>query len=226
MTVTYSSTAPGRYSGVEIDDEFTAVGWQTAGHRVGRFRRSLSATEQEALAGGLHTARDAGVPPSAGGARRPGAVTERVRADDLPDLAVTGDPPAGFAPLVDALRALLEDLAESPVAAVELMVTGSPPRAALHHVGDEPMAVRMADLTVRATVFGPDSAIVDSATHAVDPPDVGDEIGPGWALTLADDLGVPAVPTGGFATVTVGRPELDVLGDGVLRPVEWGWMSE
>jgi hypothetical protein len=26
--------------------------------------------------------------------------------------------------------------------------------------------------------------------------------------------------------VSVGGAELDVRGDGVLRPVEWGWMSE
>ena len=148
MTVMYTSTAPGRYAGIEIDDEFTAVGWQTAGHRVGRFRRALSTKEQRTLAAALRTARDAGPAPTAAGPRRPGAVTERVAASELPDLTVTGDPPAGFVPLVDALRGLLEDLAGSPVAAVELTVTGSPARARLGHVGHEPLAVRMADLTV------------------------------------------------------------------------------
>ncbi len=226
MTVRYTSTAPGRFAGVEIDDEATAFAWQTAGHRVGRFGRPLSVKERARLDRALRAARKATPATAPAGARRPGGSTEQVTADGLPDLIVTGTPPAGFGKLVDHLRRLLEVLAENPLAAVELEIVGSPPGAALRHVGDEPVDVRIGALTVRATVFDDGSAIVYSADETVDAAGVGDRLKPGWRLSLAGDLGLPAIPPAGFATVTVGGAELDVLGDGVLRPVEFGWTSQ
>lgn len=230
MRLTYSSTAPGRFAGVEIAEDGTASAWQTAGHRVGRFRRPLTTAESTGLMEAVRAARDAGPPPPASGPRRPGGVVERISADDLPDLTVTDDPPAAVAALAEQVRALLEDLARSPVAAIELTVTGRPSGVRLGHVGDDPMTLRSAGLTVEAAVFDGDGGLADTASRTVpsglDGGETGSEVGPGWALPLTDDLGVPEVPDGGYLTVTVGGAELDVRGDGVLRPVEWGWMSE
>jgi hypothetical protein len=116
------------------------------------------------------------------------------------------------------------------VAAIELTVTGHPSQVRLGHVGDDPMTLRSAELTVEAAVFDEDGGLADTASRTVpsgqDAGEAGAEIGPGWALPLTEDLGVPGVPDGGYLTVSVGGAELDVRGDGVLRPVEWGWMSE
>jgi hypothetical protein len=145
-------------------------------------------------------------------------------------VTVSDDPPAAVAALAELVRALLEDLAQSPVAAIELTVTGHPSQVRLGHVGDDPMTLRSAELTVEAAVFDEDGGLADTASRTVpsgqDAGEAGAEIGPGWALPLTEDLGVPGVPDGGYLTVSVGGAELDVRGDGVLRPVEWGWMSE
>lgn len=228
MTIRYVTTSPGprpQSYGVEIGDDFTALGWQTFGDRVGRFRRALTATERQAVERALDAARVAGPTPPAGGPRRPGATTERIIADGV-DLVVGDDTPAGATGLVDRLRDLQADLADSPVAAVELEVTAPPLGGRLRHVGAEPIAVRVASLTVSVAVFGPDNALVDTVDRTVGASVVGDLIKSGWTLTLADDLGAPPVPAGGFLTVTVGGAELDVLADGILRAVEWGWVSE
>jgi hypothetical protein len=84
----------------------------------------------------------------------------------------------------------------------------------------------MATLTLQATLFDRDSAIVDSATHTVDASDADGEVGSGWSHPLADNLGLAAPRKGGFLTVTVGTAEVDALGDGVLRSAEFSWMTE
>jgi hypothetical protein len=222
---------PPQSSGIEIGDDGRAAAWATSGHRVGRFARELSGSERAALERALAAAQDAGDPPAprpAGQAVRPGGATEQLTADGLPDVVLDAhqEPPPGFEDLVQLMRALREDLAGSPVAAIELEVSGSSLGARLRHVGSEPVAVRMAMLTVQATLFGPDSALVDSATHTVDASGAGSQVGPGWSLPLADDLGLAPPRNGGFLTVTVGTPEVDSLGDGVLRPAELTWMTE
>ena len=59
---------------VEIDDESTALGWQTAGHRVGRFCRGPVGKERKVLAGALRIARGADPAPTAGAARAAGVL--------------------------------------------------------------------------------------------------------------------------------------------------------
>jgi hypothetical protein len=159
---------------------------------------------------------------------RPDGVTERISADGLPDVVLEppADPPAGYADLLALLRALRDDDTESPLAAIELDVTGPPLRARLRHVGSEPLAVRLGTLTLEATLFGADSTLLDSATVSVDASGEGAEVGPGWSLAIAHDLAVAGPANGGFLAVTVGTPEVDVYGDGVLHPVELGWMAE
>ncbi len=92
-------------------------------------------------------------------------------------------------------------------------------------LGREPVPVRLGRLTVAATLFDADSAIVDHTEHTVDAALDG-PVGPGWELPLVDDLGIAEPRTGGFLTVTVAAPEVDALGDGVLRRLELAWMLE
>jgi hypothetical protein len=219
-------------SGLEVDDAGTAVAWKDYGHRVGRFSRELSAGERAALERALAAAAAAGDPGAApGGPLHPGGATERLTADGLPDVVLQphAEPPPGLGDVVELLRGLREELTESPVAALELEVAGTPLRARLRHVGSQPLTVRLGTLTMQATLFGPDSTLLDSATVTVDAAGetrgIG-EIGPGWSLSLTDDLAMPPPAKGGFLTVTVGTPEVDVWADGVLHGVELSWMDE
>ena len=158
----------------------------------------------------------------------PSVSREQLAADGLPAVVLHGHapPPRGFGDLVDLLVKLREELSDSPVAAIELDVAGSPLSARLRHVGSEPVSVRLGALTLQATLFDEDSAIVDTATHSVEPDAVDGPVGTGWELPLVDDLGLAAPRKGGFLTVTVGRAEVDSLGDGVLRPAEFSWIIE
>jgi hypothetical protein len=233
MTVRLTRTSNGpqaQWQGIEIDDGGHAASWQTSGNRVGRFARDLSAPERQALDRALAAAGDADAPaaPDPAQAQRPSGTTEQLTADGLPDVVLDAHetPPEGFGDLVRLLLTLREKLADSPMAAIELEVDGSPLGARLRHVGFEPVAVRMATLTLQATLFDRDSAIVDSATHTVDASDADGKMGPGWSHPLTDDLGLAAPREGGFLTVTVGTAEVDALGDGVLRSAEFSWMTE
>ena len=220
--------APQSWS-LAIDGAHLTAG-QDFGHRAGRFARELSAAEQADLERAIAAAAGARAPSAPGTDRplRPEGVTEWISADGLPDVGFDphAEPPAGYGELLQLLRALREDLAESPVAALELDVTGPPLRARLRHAGTEPLAVRLGPLTLQATLFGPDSTLLDSATVTVDAPGETDEVGPGWSLPLTDDLAIPGPAEGGFLTVTVGTPSVDVYGDAVLHPVELSWMAE
>jgi hypothetical protein len=234
MTVRFTRTshgAPRQSLGIEIDDDGHVLSWQTSGHRVGRFARELSASERPALERALAAARDADPPAASDPAApvRPSGATEQLTADGLPDvvLKTPAPPPPGFGELIELLRTLREDLADDPVAAIELDVEdGAPLRARLRHVGSEAVAVRAGTVTVQATSYGRDSAVVDTATHTIDASGVDGPVEAGWELPLADDLGLAAAPRGGFRVVTVGTLEVDVLGDGVLRPAELSWMDE
>lgn len=232
MTIRLTRTAQGappQSTGIEIDDDGHVTGWQTSGHRVGHFAHDLTARERKALQRSLTHAQQSDASTDAPGRpKRPSGAIEQLAADGLPDVVFDphGSVPPGVADLVRRLLAIREELAENPVAAIELAVDGSPLGARLRHVGIEPVAVRMATLTVRATLFGRDSAVVDSVTHSVDASGVQSPVGSGWTLPLADDLGLAAPRKGGFLTVTVGSPEVDALGDGVLRPAEFSWMTE
>ena len=234
MTVRLTRTAYGRrpnqFSSLEIDDEGRATAWQNTGQQVGRFSRTLSAEERETLDRALARARDAvsGVPadppPSV---RPPSGVTEGVVADGGIDVALnTGSPPPGLEDLVALLVAVRDDLDDYPVAALALEVTGPPYVAALLHAGSEPLAVRLGLLTVKGAVLDEDDVVLDRTSLRVDAANVDGPVGPGWTLPLAGDLGLALPPTGGFLTLTVGTPEVDVQGDGVLQPTELGWMTE
>lgn len=228
MTVRYMCTTPGPHgqsSGVEIDDDFVAAGWQTDGGTVGRFGRPLDRAERDGLVRALTAARRAEPAPPAGGPRRPGAGTERIIADGV-DLTVTDEVDPAAVELVERVRELAERLTGSPVAAIVLDVDGPPWTVRLRHAGETDLTVRAAALTVSTTVFGPDSEILDSTEHIVERAADDDRAGPGWTLDLVENGDGAAVPAGGFAAVTVTGAQADVRGDGIVREVEWGWVSE
>jgi hypothetical protein len=229
MTIRLTRTAHGRRPqslGLEIDDDGRATSWQNVGHRVGRFARALSAEEQQALQRALIAARGA-EPETAdpSGPISPSGVTEALVAEGLDLVLDTRSPPRGLGDLVGLLMTFRENLTDHPAAALELAVVGPPYRAALRHVGNDSLTVRLGSLTVKGTAFDEDDAIADQTVVTVDAA-VDGPIGPGWTLPLAADLGLTAPRSGGFLTVTVGTPEVDVLGDAVLRPTELGWMTE
>ena len=233
MTVRLTRTSHGTLpesAGIEIDDNGRATGWQTSGNRVGRFARDLTAQEQVALDRALTSARgaDAPAPPDPNAPKPPSGATEQLIADELPGVVLDdlATPPPGFKKLVRLLLSLRDDLVDSPLAAIELAVDGPPFRAELRHVGSEPVRVRIGTLTVLATLFKRNSAIEDSKTYTVDASEVEGPLWPGWTLPLVDELGIDTPRKGRFLTVSVGTPEVDALGDGVLRSVEFSWMTE
>jgi hypothetical protein len=234
MTIRLTRTSHGTpplSMGIEIDDAGRAAGWQTSGNRVGRFAHSLSERELKALDRALAAAKEAEIeaaPDSASQVQPPSGAVEQLTANGLPDLVLDAHekPPAGFKDLVKLLRKLREKLADSPVAAIELSVAGPPFDAQLRHVGQQSVTVRMGTLSVKATLFKRDSSIADSKTYTVDASGVDGPVGPGWTLPLVDDLAIDAPGKGRFLTVSVGAPEVDALGDGVLRSAQFVWMSE
>ena len=88
------------------------------------------------------------------------------------------------------------------------------------------MAVRLGPLTVKGTVLDEDNASSTGRAPAWTPgTSTGRSARAGrfrWPMTWAWRL----PRTGGFLTLTVGTPEVDILGDGVLQPTELGWMIE
>ncbi len=212
---------------LEIDGDRASCA-QASGQRVGRFARSLSTRERRALDRALAAAASAEPPAPPAGPFRPSGTVEQLIGDGLPELVLdsAATPPGAFKDLLRLLFRLRENLGESPVAVIELEVAGTPPGARLRHLGSDPIRLRISTLTLTTTLFGPDSAIVDTSSEVVEASAVDGQVGPGWAIPLVSDLGVAAPAKGGFLTVTVGTAEVDALGDGVLRPAVLSWMSE
>lgn len=226
--ITYVRSEPGtppRSEGLEVDDDGYAVAWRTAGNRVGRFARPLTAAERDELESARTVA--AGDPDDDQAPRPAGAsgVSELVRAEGV---ALTCDPdavPSAVVALVERLRTLLDDLVDSPVAALELAIEpaadGGSTAVALRHLGDQPVTVRVATLTARATTFDAGSGIVEDTRDDV-VVDLDGPVGAGWSVTF-DDLHLPEVEEGGFQTVRLDPLTAVVRDQDGPRQVELGW---
>ena len=212
--------------GLEVDDDEGARSWLSSGAAVGRFARELTPAESEAIDRKLATAARAPAAVSGADVTAPGETTEHLLADESIDLAYpsSAGPPAAYRDLVSTLRELLDDLVKSPVAAIVLDVAGPPYQGRLRHAGADPITVRMEDLTMTVTRFGPDDAVESTIDSPVDAAPYDGPLAPGWELPLPP--AGAAAPEGGFVTITVGPAEVDVAGDGVLRRTEFGWTSE
>lgn len=214
--------------GLEVADDGHATGWQTGGTRVGRFARALTSAEQAALGEALASTSYEGGSGSAIGETpvAPSGAAEQLVGDAL---QVTFDPvsgpPAGLESLIAILTAIRDDLVTTPVAALELTVSGSPPTVRLLHVGREPIRVRAdGPLGVEVATYDRHNALVDSEAHAVDVADLPAEVGPGWERTLLDHLR-PTTPHSGWLSVSVSSLDVDAVGDGVLRRADLSWVS-
>lgn len=221
--------------GLAIDDDGHVTGWQTSGWRVGRFARDLTVEERTELQRALDLARSAadrkGEPPAepAAPSRPPSGATEQLVADGLPDatFASNADPPPGFEALITMLRGVREDLAESPVAAIELEVSGSSLRSRLRHVGSEPIDVRgSGEIRLEALVYDKDYLVIESESHTVETADLDGAVSVGWELKLVDRLALSTPPRGGFLSVRASSLRVDSVGDGVLRQTDFSWVSE
>ncbi|TDU83402.1 hypothetical protein EV138_5866 [Kribbella voronezhensis] len=222
--------------GLVVDDDGHVTGWQTSGWRVGRFARDLTAKERTALAHALESARAtaasaaaATAEPGPPAARASSGSTEQLVADGLPDatFASNANPPTGYEDLIRVLRAIREDLADFPSAAIELTVAGTPVRVALRHVGDEPIGVRTAgELRIEALVYDKDYLIVDRKLQTVEPPELDGAVSAGWEFALVGRWSLPKAPKGGFSNITVGPLRVDSVGDGVFRKTEFSWGTE
>ncbi|QNE16603.1 hypothetical protein F1D05_00155 [Kribbella qitaiheensis] len=216
--------------GLVIDDDGHITGWQTSGWRVGRFARDLTAKERTELDRALESARaaDAQAPP-AEGPRSPSGSTEQLVADGLPDATFSSNasPPPGFEELIRVLRGVRENLADSPSAAIELEVSGTPLRARLKHIGKEPIDVRGdSELRVEALIYDKDYAVLERELHTVDAAGLDGALSDGWELELVAGLSLPTPPRGGFLSVNAGPLRVDSIGDGVLRRAEFSWVTE
>ncbi len=228
--------------GLALDDDGHVTGWQTAGWRVGRFARELTAAERASLDAALDQARagraetvegqpaEQSTDPPPTPSRAPSGATEQLVADGLPDATFPSNarPPQGFEALIEVLRGVRETIADSPVAAIELEVSPGPPLSArLRHVGSEPVDVRSDDeLRLEAVVYDEDYLEVERDVVAVATAGPEGEVSAGWELQLAERLDLAVPPPGGFVSISVGPLRVDSLGDGVLRQAEFSWVSE
>lgn len=223
--------------GLAIDDDGHVTGWQTAGWRVGRFARDLTAKERTALDRALVLARapeSASSTPEttqslASGSTPPSGSTEQLVADGLPEatFASSASPPPGYEELIRVLRGVREDLADSPLAAIELEVTGTPLRARLKHVGREPIEVRGdAEIRVEALIYDKNYLVLEREQHTVEAAGLDGAVSDGWELELVGRLSLPTPPRGGFLSVNAGPLRVDSIGDGVLRQAEFSWVTE
>ena len=232
MTVQLNQSSYGgapHLANIQIDDDGRVTGAQTSGYRVGRFARTLSSRERGTLTRALTSAKEPTHPHRRIRTARFDRAGRR-RNSSATDCRISVSPPmrspAGFEKLVRLLLKLRGTLPESPVAAIELEVDGAPLSARLRQVGSEPVAVRFGTLQLQATLFGPDSATIDSTSHTVDGSAVDGSVDPGWTFPLVDDLGIARPAKGQFLTVSVRAPEVDILGNGVLGPAEFSWILE
>ena len=230
LRLTLSSYGSSRLEiGLAVDDDGHVTGYQTSGWRVGRFARNLTAKERTALERALESTRSAPASLPAATSRPPSGSTEQLVADGLPDATFPSNasPPPGFEELIRVLRAVREDLADFPAAAIELEVSGTPLRTRLRHVGEGPIDVRAAgELRIEALVYDKDYLIVEREIRTVDPGGLDGAVSAGWELGLVDQLALATPPRGGFLSVTVGPLRVDSIGDGVLRQTEFSWGSE
>lgn len=214
--------------GLEVADGGQATGWQTGGARVGRFARALTPAERIALGEALASTSYEGGDGAAAGETpvAPSGASEQLVSDALQaTFDPTVGPPAGLESLVAILTAIRDGLVASPVAAIELAVSGSPPTVRLRHVGSQPVRVRAGGrLTVDVAVYDRHNTLVDSASRAVEVADLPAEVGPGWERTLLDHL-TSTAPRDGWSSVSVSSLDVDAVGDGVLRQADLSWVS-
>lgn len=178
---------------IEDDGGFTL--WRTVATAtrpatpIGRSAGELSQEDTDAVAGAVHTATGTG-PGNRGGAH-PGSAFDRltirrVEAEVPADAQVDGS----WADAYSVARRLLRELAMSPVAGVDLAISGDGAR--LVHVGAEPIELDLSELVVRAARLEDGAAVDHWECSTAGPSVVVAE--PGWFYELPFAHGFGHVP--------------------------------
>lgn len=212
---------------VEVDDDGRAAESTTFGHRVGRFARDLSESERTTFEAALQSARAADVPPPAPPdpvASPSGAGLTLLFDDTEVELGGAAPEPDGAGQLARIMLDLADELVDSPLSALELVVDGAPLEARLGLVGTEKMAVRGRTLAVTATAYDAEMTVLGHEQFSVEV-ELDGPVAPGWVLPLVADLGLPPRPPGGVISIGVEGIEADALGDGVLRQAGLAWQE-
>jgi len=116
---------------------------------------------------------------------RPDSPIDRIQADGATaTLGIHDAGDGGWAALVALLRPLLQQLTESPVAAIALEVGGG---ARLVHKGTTPLQLDLSKLTVRAVHWRDSGSEGQWTSEIASADDV--SAGPGWSLELPFDHG-------------------------------------
>lgn len=141
--------------------------------RVGRFAGTVPEARWEALRAGLAELTDAG-PLATPDADHPSPVYEAIRWDGgeqaWPDNAPLPDP---WLRVRDELRALVDELVDQPVAALELTLAADGTQATLAAVGPEPVALTLSSV-VSLSLFDEQDDYVDAASAGL--PDTMSEV--------------------------------------------------
>jgi hypothetical protein len=200
------STSPATAEYVELLDDGRFTGWRGVASAVGWFGGALEAAECDGVRALISGLGDVVLEPPP-----PGPTVETLELPDRDPLVVTGvdvDGPLG--PLVDRSRRLLDDLVNSPRAAVALGA-GSPPR--LVHRGTDPLQVDLSTVAVRAYHWKGYYEPAGEASEVLAGERV--EAGPGWTLDL------PALnPPPGDDITTHVTVDFAIVADGTVVPVQ------
>lgn len=197
MTATYRRTGGGWPSldeQLEIDPDGTfRMTRVVSADRVGRFGGTLDDAHQQRLRSALTALGDPiDIEPA-----MPGAVLELIDWDGgSASFPLHADLPAEWQELRELMHALLVELREKPVAALEISVDDGGESAVFTALGEQPVDVRFDDgAALKLTLFGEDESYLDTKTVPV-PADLADagRVDPGWRSRVRLDHGLPFTP--------------------------------
>ncbi len=157
MIVNYGRTGgrrpPPDNEGLRIDDDGRFTMWRSIGPAIGRFAGRLESSELSKIHKEVQQAA------AAGDLTKEPARDGSVEGIDIPGAHATlgsndgAEGPWGV--LITHLRQLLGELIKMPQAAVGLEVKPDGKSAQLVHLGKEPLAIDLSNLSVRAVLWGP-----------------------------------------------------------------------
>jgi hypothetical protein len=174
-----SDTPPPERELLEVADDGTATAWRSNGAAIGRFAGPVA--DASDLRTFVAAAREADPPEP--GEVPPGASVETIETGGATGRVVSRRQVAGpWAPLVEACRAILGEIVESPVAAIGLVLAADGGMR-LEHRGTEPLAVELASLAGGLKLWRDGVQVGGGPARGPDADRV--EAGPGWALELA-----------------------------------------
>lgn len=170
------------------DDGSLSIRRSTGTPRVGQFGGSLEAAELERIG---ELARAAGEAGSIDSIQPPDASQVTIQAGDATARFGDGSPPDGpWSALAEALASIIDSRLDSPIGAIELVVSEGGRAARLEHRGSEMVEVDLSELTVRAVLWrGYYELAGEWQTDAGQRDDGRIRAGLGWSVDLPFDHG-------------------------------------